>query len=138
MKKVLFLILFAVCVVMLLTPPSADAGTFLGTLCFKLTNYSDLFAWNLEFIGDGSLLTVTVTGTNMTAGHGMSGGGSIVGSDLKLFVGETTTAYVSETHNIVIDLTSPTLSGTDDIVFHSSDGTHFMLPVEPLSLVACP
>lgn len=139
MKKVPFVIFFAVCVVMLLTPPSANAGTFFGKFCFKLTNHSDVFVWNLEAVGEGSFITTTVTGMN-TAGRGMSGGGTIIGNNLELFVGETSAggSFMGGLHSIVIDLTSPTFSGTDDIVFHRSDGTHFILPNEPLSLVPCP
>ena len=149
MKKVLFLIFFAVCVVMLLNPPCANAGTFIGKFCFKLTNHSDLFVWNVETIGEGSFITATVTGINMVGG-GMSGGGSVVGSDLKLFVGETSASdfkifvgepsvtQLGQLHSIVIDLTSPTLSGTDDIIFHNSDGSHLILTGEPLSSVPCP
>jgi hypothetical protein len=140
MKKVPFLIFFAVCVVMLLTPPSANAGTFLGKFCFKLTNHSDVFVWNVEAVGEGSFITTTVTGINAVAGGGMSGGGSIMGNNLKLFVGETPAggSVMGGLHSIVIDLTSPTFSGTDDIVFHVSDGTHLIFPKEPLSLVPCP
>ncbi|MBS1112585.1 MAG: hypothetical protein H6Q92_347 [Nitrospirae bacterium] len=141
MKKVPFLIFFAVCVVMLLTPPCANAGTFIGEFCFKLTNHSDLFVWNFEIIGEGSFITATVTGMNTAnAGRVMSGGGIIIGSNLKLFVGEGAafSPYVGQLHSIVIDLTSPTFSGTDDIVFHNSNGTHLILPGEPLSLVPCP
>ena len=144
MKKILFMIFFAVCVVMLLTPPSANAGTFIGKFCFKLTNYGDVFVWNIETIGEGSLITVTVTGTNMAGvGRGMSGGGSVVGSDLVLFVGASAAStlqlgQLGQLHSIVIDLTSPTLSGMDDIIFHKSDGTHLILPGEPLSSVPCP
>jgi len=139
MKKALFLFFFAVCVVMLLTPARANAGTFVGKFCFKLTNHSDVFVWNVETIGEGSFISATVTGIN-TVGRGMSGGGSIVGTNLKLFVGETSagSTQIGQLHSIVIDLTSPTFAGTDDIIFHRSDGTHLILPAEPLSLVPCP
>jgi hypothetical protein len=139
MKKVPFLIFFAVCVVMLLTPLCADAGTFIGKFCFKLTDYDDLYVWNVETIGEGSFITVTVTGMNSVGGRGMSGGGSVIGNNLKLFVGETTgSPSVGQLHNMVIDLTSPTLSGTTDIVIHKNDGTHLILPSKPLSRVTCP
>jgi len=140
MKKAPFLIFFVVCVVMLLTAPCANAGTFAGTFCFKLTEHSDVFVWNVETIGEGSFISATVTGYDATTGTGMSGGGTVVGTNLKLFIGETAafSPYVGQLHSIVIDLTSPTLSGTDDEIFHKSDGTHLISPGQPLSLVPCP
>jgi hypothetical protein len=71
----------------------------------------------------------------------MSGGGVVTGNIAKLFVGESAFSsplYLGQLHSIVIDLTSPTWAGTDDIVIHRADGTHTLIPGEPISMVACP
>jgi hypothetical protein len=139
MKRAAFLISFAVCVAMLLVPPSANAGTFLGKICFGFTGYTDLLMWNIEVVGEGSFITASVTGTNKE--RAMSGGGAVVGNDLKLVLNETSgsaSTYAYQTHNITIDLTSPDFSGTDDIVFHRYDGTHLVLTAIPIHVIACP
>lgn len=141
MNKLHFLIFLAVSILMLLIPPFANAGTFLGKVCFKLTNYSDIFIWNVEAVGEGGFITLTVTGMNTANNRAMSGGGAVIGNKVKLFVGETAASsptYLGQFHSIVIDMTSPTLSGTDDIVLHRADGTHTLLPGEPIINVPCP
>jgi hypothetical protein len=140
MKKGLFLIFFGICVAMLLIPTYANAGTFIGTYCFQLTNYFDMFIWNVEAVGEGSFITYTVSGMNTSNGRGMSGGGSVVGSEIRLFVGETAanSSYAGQLHSVVLDLTSFDMAGTDDIILHTIDGNHVILPGEPLSLVLCP
>jgi hypothetical protein len=139
MKKVPFLIFFAVCVVMLLTPPCANAGTFLGKFCFEAPNINDVFIMNVETVGEGSFITLAVTGMNMTQNRGLSGGGVLIGNTVKLFMGETAFArpiYLGQLHSIVFDLS--TMTGADDIVLHNGDGTHTILLGEPISMVPCP
>lgn len=139
MKKV-FSLIFFVCVAMLIAPPCVNAGNFLGTFCFQAPNINDVFVMNIEYtIGDGNFITLTVTGMNTTQSRGLSGGGVLVGNTIKLFMGETAFAspiYLGQLHSIVIDLS--TMSGTDDIILHKGDGTHTLLPGEPISMVSCP
>ncbi len=139
MKKVSSLIFFAVCVVMLLNPPSANAGTFFGKVCFGI--FTDVLILNIETVGDNTFKTLTVTGLNTSQNRGMAGGGVKIGNTVKLFIGETafdSPNYLGQLYSIVIDLTTPDWEGTADIILHKADGTHLLLQGITISTVPCP
>lgn len=142
MKLTSLLTSFAVCAATVLSATSVNAGTFLGTVCFKTTNYNDVYVWNIEYTpGADNFTTLTIAGMNRDQNRGMSGGGVIVGNFAKLFIGESafsSPTYLGQLHSIVLDLTSPTWAGTDDIVLHKADGTHSLIRGEPIGVVACP
>jgi len=133
---------FAICAATALSASLASAGTFWGTVCFKTTNYNDVYIWNIEYTaGADNFTTLTIAGKNMDQNRGMSGGGVIAGNVAKLFIGESAFSspiYLGQLHSIVLDLTSPTWAGTDDIVLHKADGTHSLIRGEPIGMVACP
>jgi hypothetical protein len=115
--------------------PCANAGTSLGKVCFKLTNFPDIFVWDVELVGGSSF---TVTGTNTTNLSAMFGGGGIVGNKLKLTVTESGNgaAVYNGIHSITIDL--GTLAGIDDIQFHKQDNSNIWLKGQPFTPVTCP
>jgi len=133
---------FAVCAATVLSASPANAGTFWGTVCFRTTNYNDVYVWNIEYTtGADNFTTLTIAGMNVDQNRGMSGGGVIAGNFAKLFVGESAFSspiYLGQLHSIVLDLSSPTWAGTDDIVLHRADGTHSLIRGEPIGMIPCP